>query len=364
MQEENKVYIIRRIKKVKKAGHHGGSWKIAYADFVTAMMAFFLLMWLLTLMNKYQLDGIAEYFRKPLKEAFTHQSDKQNKDKDKEKFKEKEKEREKEKEKEKPNKIDQIQHTLNQTEKNIAQAVQQMNPNQAANPLGLDVTGINVTGQKVFSDKTASEMDLVQVLSGQQATDPFWLKNNEIKALLNQQAQDVSAANSPEEKQIKEIQAHLQKELENNPMMQQYKNQLNFIVTADGLRIELRDLQNKPMFSLGKTDFQTYAKPIISWLTAQLNAYPDRRLVIIGHTDTLQYQDNDYSNWELSADRANATRRELVHNGMSKERILRIVGVGDTNLFDSTNGKDPSNRRIEIIVLTNEAMQKLLNDNK
>src|SRR5437899_4795769 len=93
--EKDKPYIIRRIKKVKKGGHHGESWKIDYADFVTAMMTFFLLMWLLTLMNKYQLDGVAEYFKKPLKEAFTHASNKQNKDKDREKNKDKEKEKEK-----------------------------------------------------------------------------------------------------------------------------------------------------------------------------------------------------------------------------------------------------------------------------
>lgn len=283
--DNNKPIIIRRVKKIKKGGHHGGSWKIAYADFVTAMMAFFLLMWLLGLMNKYQLEGVAEYFKKPLKDAFTHESNKRGMgdNKDKEKFTQKYTEKEKEKEKEKP---------------------------------------------EIINDKMTDKQ-----MRGATAI-PF--------------------------KTVQEIKHELENKMEKDPEMRQYKNQLNFQITADGLKIELKDLENKPMFTKGKTDFQEYAKHIIGWLSQQVDQYSNR-VEIIGHTDAIPYSDAlDYSNWELSADRANATRRALIQAGLHKEKVIRIIGVSDTELLNKTNGEDPSNRRIEIIILTDDAMKKLI----
>lgn len=291
--DNDRPIIIRRIRKIKKGGHHGGSWKIAYADFVTAMMAFFLLMWLLGLMNKFQLEGVAEYFKKPLKEAFTHESNQkgrgENKDREKftekntEKFSEKFTEKEKEKEREKPTKVD---------------------------------------------DKMKDKQ-----MRGNTET-PF--------------------------KTIQQIKHDLETKMEKDPEMRQYKNQLNFQVTADGLKIELKDLENKPMFTKGKTDFQDYAKHIVSWLSQQVNHYPNH-VVIIGHTDALQYAETmEYSNWELSADRANATRRTLIQYGLDKDKIIRVIGVSDTELLDKSHGDNPSNRRIEIIILTDDAMKKLI----
>lgn len=272
--EEKKVYIIKRVKKVKKGGHHGGSWKIAYADFVTAMMTFFLLMWLLSLLNKYQIAGISEYFRKPLKDAFKFESFEKKMDKADQK----------------PNKIDQKpQH---------------------------DKTSQGVTS----SPNKAPQIDKIQ--------------------------------------QLQQLKQSLENKLEKDPELRQFKNQLNFIVTADGLKIELRDLKDKPMFSTGKADFEKYASHIVSWLSEQLNTYPNQ-IVIIGHTDGAQYQGNEYTNWELSADRANATRRVLIKAGMNQEKILRVIGVGDRDLLDVKNPVNPSNRRIEIIVLSNDAMKKM-----
>lgn len=280
MNDENKApYIIRRIKKVKKNGHHGGSWKIAYADFVTAMMTFFLLMWLLSLLNKYQLEGISEFFKKPLSKAMPHQGNQINKDKNKEKFNQKEQE----KEKEKPNKVD-VKQNVDQEKKRISE-----------------------------EDKHNMEV----------------MKDN------------------------------LQKKIETDPQLRQYKNQLNFEVTADGLKIELRDMENKPMFTTGKADFVDYSKKIIAWLGVELNKYPNR-VVIIGHTDTAPYESEEYNNWDLSVDRANAARRSLIKYGMGKDKIIRVIGVGDIDLLNKNNGLDPSNRRIEIVVLTDEAMKKLV----
>jgi len=327
-------------------------------------MTFFLLMWLLSLMNKYQLDGIAEYFKKPLKEAFTHASNKQNKDKDKDKNKEKEKEKEKEKNKEKPEKIDQIQHKLDEAQKKLDQKMQDI---KAASSKSLQTVGIDTSGKMAGKNIFTKQEDLFSQMFNSQIIDIASLQKTAKQNIDNanlefngKTADKVTSSTAQFEKQFEVMKKELEKKLEVDPVMRQFKNQLNFTVTADGLRIELRDLKDKPMFSLGKTDFQSYAKTIISWLSNQLNTYPDKRVVIIGHTDAIQYQGDEYSNWELSADRANSTRRELIHAGMQKERILRIIGVGDTDLLDSNNGANPSNRRIEILILTDDAMNKIV----
>ena len=278
MSEENKehkpTYIIKRIKKTH-AGHHGGSWKIAYADFVTAMMAFFLLMWLLSMMNKYQLEGISNYFKKPLKEAFAKNPG------------------------DSPKKTKIIPNELKTLEKIDSKTQHRMNM---------------VTNMKDFDKMNA-------------------------------------------------IKKELENKLNSDPQMSQFKNQLNFIVTSDGLKIQLKDLQNQSMFTTGKADFQEHAEKILSWLSGQLNTFPNH-VVVIGHTDTAPYagETKDYTNWELSADRANATRRSLVKYGMDDKKIMRVMGAGDTQLLDKQNGLDPANRRIEIIVLTDKAAEKMKNE--
>jgi chemotaxis protein MotB len=280
MNEEPKPYVIRRVKKIKKAAHHGGSWKIAYADFVTAMMTFFLLMWLLSMLNKYQLEGVAEYFKKPLEHALQNPGRLNNKDK------------EKETQKEKPNKVE-------------------MKPDKDKNMIG--VSDVN---KKALPAANKKVLD------------------------------------------VKELQKAIENKMQNDPELRQFKNLLNFQVTADGLKIQLHDLENKSMFTTGKADFKNYAEKILNVLSSELNKYPNQ-IVVIGHTDTAKYQDGNYSNWELSADRANAARRALVHQGLNSDKFLRVIGVGDTELLDKKNGLNPSNRRIEILILSDDAMKKL-----
>jgi chemotaxis protein MotB len=275
--------IIRRMIK-KKNKHHGGSWKIAYADFVTAMMAFFLLMWLLSLLNKYQLQGVSNYFKKPLTDAFTHQ-----------------------------------ENTSHKASKNPT-----------------------VTGEE--SPVTVDQLNTNKDVGTE--------KGNAIN-----KGTDITKSDAA--KQAEQMKLFLEKKLNDDPQMRQFKNQLNFIVTADGLKIQLHDLENKPMFTEGKTDFQEHAKKIMDWLSAELNTMPNQ-IMIIGHTDSQPYFGmENYSNWELSADRANATRRALIDGGMDGNKIIRVVGVADTELLNKDNSYDPKNRRIEIIVLSDEARKKL-----
>jgi len=298
-QEKPQIIIIKRVKKIKKGGHHGGSWKIAYADFVTAMMAFFLLLWLLSLLNKSQLTSVADYFKKPDKTGLVEKGTRVNKDKqhdfflekgeEKGKWKDLEKEKKKEDEKEK--------------------------------------------------EKIKSPLNEAKINQG---------KND--KAMMSEQ------------QKLMQMKSDLESKLDAHPELRQFKNQLNFVVTADGLRIELRDLENKTMFTTGKADFEKYAQPIVNWLGQELNNYPNQ-VVLIGHTDSAQYRNGRYTNWELSADRANATRRTLIKHGMDPHKIMRVIGEADMFLYDKKDGLNPANRRIEIIILSDEAAKKIENNN-
>jgi len=257
---QQNITIIKKVKKKMYHKGHGGSWKVAYADFVTAMMTFFLLMWLLSMLNKSQLEGISKYFKDPNR-GYTEE-----------------------------------------TPKNEAKLA----------PSGDEV----------------------------------------IKSIQKEKK------NRQESEQMKK---DLVKQLKENPKVSQYENILNFVVTAEGLKIELKELENKAMFSTGKADFADYAQDILDWLGPALNKYPSR-VMIIGHTDGAQYNGvPNYSNWELSTDRANATRRALIDHGMLPEKIVRISGMADTDKLETAvDNMDPKNRRIVIIILNDDAYKKIM----
>ena len=277
--EELRPIIVKRIKKVA-AGAHGGAWKIAYADFVTAMMAFFLLMWLLGSTTKGTLQGIAEYFQTPLKVAM-----------------------------------------------------------QGGEGSG-DSSSIIKGGGK---DLTASE--------GQSKKSDA--KNNKKSYSLKDAEATLALADAAHLKQLK---AKIEAVIDGNPILKQYKNQLVLDMTTDGLRIQIVDDQNRPMFASAKADLQPYTKVLLDEIGVALNEVPNR-ISISGHTDATPYSSggHGYSNWELSADRANATRRELIAAGMDSAKMLRVIGLSSSVLFNKDNPVDPINRRISIIVLNKRA---------
>lgn len=318
MTASNEAPIIKKVKKIKKGGHHGGSWKIAYADFVTAMMAFFLVMWLLSSLNKYQLGGLAEYFRRPLKDVFTHK----------------------------------ITHR-NNTKGNY--------PDQSKEVEVLEnVNHKSINSHESMLDKTSNNKQNQQPTNVKE-NNPAKEQNKAEGAQLQNQKDIVlmeTAITEGKLKELKALKSQLENKLKSDPLLRQFQNQLNFIITADGLKIELKDLKDKPMFSTGKADFKKYARSMLSWLGPFINKYPNR-VVIVGHTDSAQYKNDHYTNWELSADRANATRRALIESGVDKGKIIRVVGVADTKPEDAKDSMSPNNRRIEILVLTDEAIRKL-----
>ncbi|HZG22771.1 MAG TPA: flagellar motor protein MotB [Herbaspirillum sp.] len=278
--------IVKRIKK-GGGGHHGGAWKIAYADFVTAMMAFFLLMWLLGSTAKGDLNGIAEYFKTPLKVAMAGGSGSGD-----------------------------------------------------ANTV-LPGGGKDLTRQDGQLRK--GENDVVSR-----------------KQTLKQAQQELERA---ERSRLEQLKSRLEKAIDSNPTLKQFKNQLLIDITSEGLRIQIVDEKNRPMFALASAQLQPYTKEILHEIGRTLNDVPNK-ISLSGHTDATPYSrgEKGYSNWELSADRANASRRELIIGGMDESKVLRVVGLSSAVLLDKEDPFNPINRRISIIVMNKKAEELVEKD--
>jgi len=291
MSEDVRPIVIKRIKKVA-GGHHGGAWKIAYADFVTAMMAFFLLMWLLGSTAKGDLKGIADYFLNPLKIS-----------------------------------------------------------SQGGSGTG-DSSSVLKGGGK---DLTRS--------SGQVKQGDLESKNKSLN-LKETNAELLRKEFEQREKaMLGELKQNIEKLIESNPALKQFKNQLLIDITSEGLRIQIVDEQNRPMFDLSSADLKPYTKVILREIGKALNAVQNK-VSLSGHTDAAQFGGGDkgFSNWELSANRANASRREMITGGMDEHKVLRVVGLASTVLFDKNDPLNSINRRISIVVLNKRTEESLLQE--
>lgn len=279
--------IVKKIKKVS-GGHHGGAWKIAYADFVTAMMAFFLLMWLLGSASKGQLEGIEAYFKTPLKVALMGGPS-----------------------------VGASDSVLKGGGKDLTKKQLQVKP-------------------KDGSKEKEKELDLKDAQK---------------------------ALEAEEKKKLENLKAKIENAIDSNITLQNFKKQLLLDITSEGLRIIIVDELNRPMFNSARAELQPYAKQILQELGKMLNDVPNR-ISLSGHTDATPYSTGgtSYSNWELSADRANASRRELIAGGMDEFKLLRVVGLSSAALFDKENPFNPINRRISIIVMNKQAEERVIDD--
>ncbi len=271
--------VVRRVKK-GGGGHHGGAWKIAYADFVTAMMAFFLLMWLLGSTAKGDLQGIAEYFRTPLQVAFAGGSG-----------------------------AGDASHVIKSGGKDLTRLEGQIKQGE-------------MEAQRRTFNLKAAQQELARI----------------------------------EKQKLSDLKGRLEGQIDAIATLREFKRQLLIDITLDGLRIQIVDEQNRPMFALGSATLQPYTREILQEIAKVLNEVPNR-ISISGHTDAHPYTGGQrgYSNWELSADRANASRRELLAGGMEDAKISRVVGLASSVLFDPQDPHNPVNRRISIIVMTRKA---------
>jgi len=276
--------VIRRIKKGGHGGHHGGAWKIAYADFVTAMMAFFLLMWLLGSTSKGELNGIAEYFSNPVKVAMAGGSG------------------------------------SGDSSSILAGG-------------GTDLTRTN--GQVKRGDIEAKKRTI------------------NLKALR-------ADLRKVEGERMQTLMTNVEKMLEKDARLKSFRNQIRLDLTRDGLRIQIVDEQNRPMFDNGRAGVKDYMRDLLRAIGQVLNDV-DNRVTLSGHTDAHPFQGGQrgYSNWELSAERANASRRELIAGGMDEAKIFQVVGLAASVPLNLQDPIDPSNRRITIVVMNKEAEARL-----
>jgi chemotaxis protein MotB len=287
MADKEKRPIIIVKKKIAGGGHHSGAWKVAYADFVTAMMAFFMVMWLVASVSKEQRAAMFEYFHNPSMEEG----------------------------------------------KSVKAAPGQAGPGGAS-------TSVIDMGGGMDAPKTAPK-DQDQGLG--QAIDTSTVE----------EARRI--AQEAEKKQLESLMQELKEAIDKSQALQPFKDQLLLDITPEGLRIQIVDKQNRPMFDLGKSNLKDYTTEILREVAKYLNTVPNR-ISLSGHTDHKPYAGTrGYTNWELSADRANAARRALLDGGLQEQKIARVVGLASSVLFDRENPYNPINRRISIIVMTRSA---------
>ena len=287
---DKRPIVIKRIKKVA-GGHHGGAWKIAYADFVTAMMAFFLLMWLLGSTAKSDLAAISEYFNTPLKVAMF------------------------------------------------------------GGASSGDSSSIIKGGGK---DLTKSDGEV------RKGDTPPEIKKINLKAVMDEL---LRLEKIKEIAKLKELKVMIEQAINNNVKLKEFKSQILLDITSEGLRIQIVDEKNRPMFRVGSAELVPYTKEILHEIGKTLNQMPNK-VSLSGHTDALAYSSDrkGFSNWDLSADRANASRRELIVGGMDEAKVVRVVGLSSAVLFDKENPLNPVNRRISIIVMNKKAEEAAQKD--
>ena len=276
--------VIKRIKKVSGGGH-GAAWKIAYADFVTAMMAFFLLMWLLGSTTKAQLQGIAEYFKNPQKVS-------------------------------------------------MAGGSGAGSSNSVIQGGGTDLT--RTTGQ---------------------------VRNGATPGRIAKPDATARKAEEVDKQNLEALKKALEAQIQSDPQLNAFRSQLLIDITREGLRIQVVDSDKRPMFGLGGAHLESYARTIFQDIAPTLNQLPNA-ISITGHTDALTYQNQGrgYSNYNLSADRANAVRQVLVQSGLAEPKVLRVVGMGSASPYDPQNPDSPLNRRVSIVVLSRQAEARILAD--
>ncbi len=296
--------IIKRIKK-GHAGHHGGAWKVAYADFVTAMMAFFLLLWLLNAVTEEQLQGIADYFAPTTVSESTSGAG----------------------------------GMLGG--KTVGEGAMESQGTTPSFALSLPPPSIGQGGDAVTEPKEGAEEGAGAGPGGQTL--------QQAQALT--EAQIIKTNAEREQQQFERAKGALKQAMNSIPELRKLADSLMVDDTPEGLRIQIVDQDGLAMFPRGSPDMYGHTRALLDMVARVVKQLPEK-ISIAGHTDSTQFiGQSSYGNWELSADRALATRRVLLASGVPANRIDRVVGKADTEPLDKTNPANPRNRRITIVLL-------------
>ena len=268
--------VVKRPKKVE-GGHHGGSWKVAYADFVTAMMALFLLLWILETTDFDTKRAIADQFQ---------------------------------------------------------------NPSAVQGPGGASTSMIDMGGAMDSPRGEGGEVDE-----------------------RNPQEEPSPTEESEQKQSLADLMGRLREKIEQDESLREFEDQIVMEIDEEGLRVQVIDNSDRPMFTAGGSRLRYYARDILEALGQTLSRVPFK-LVVAGHTDTAPYQGSreDYTNWELSADRANAARRALLAGGLPESHLERVTGLADSELYNRQYPLDPSNRRVSLLVTPREVERQRLEE--
>jgi len=325
---EGKAVIIKRVKKYG-GGHHGGAWKVAYADFVTAMMAFFLLLWLLNAVTEEQLTGIADYFA--------------------------------------PTTVSKSASGAGgmlggQTVGQGAMSSQGTTPSFA---LALPPPTIGSGGDALTDPKEGGEEGSGPGAGGEapgtggsasgkqidkdKAQDKSSGGRDKAQSISEQEL--LKAEQAQEEQQFQKAQQALKQAINSIPELRKLADSLMVDNTPEGLRIQIVDQEGLAMFPSGSPDMFGHTRALLDMVSRVVKQLPEK-ISIAGYTDSTKFVGQQgYDNWDLSADRALATRRALLLSGVPPERVDRVVGKADTDPLDAKNPADPRNRRITIVLL-------------
>ncbi|MGF1628203.1 MAG: flagellar motor protein MotB [Kiloniellaceae bacterium] len=307
--DEATVIIIKKVKKVVGGGHHGGAWKVAYADFVTAMMAFFLLLWLLSATTEEQRKGIAEYFT-PVT-AFT------------------------------PDSVSESPSGAGGVMGGRSMITDGAMENDTS-PIGITVSLPGAKGEtSEQAEEPTDDTEAGQRLAKADEDPSLAVDHEEVDRL----------ARELEQERFAEAEADLRQALESVPDLSDFAKNLVIDQTPEGLRIQIIDQEGRSMFASGSADMFPHTQKLLA-LVADAIKKLDNPVAIKGHTDSTPYtKTKDYSNWELSTDRANSSRRALLTAGLPAARIASVVGRADQEHFVPAEPNSPRNRRISVVLL-------------
>jgi chemotaxis protein MotB len=282
--------IIKKIEEEAEGGHHGGAWKVAYADFVTAMMAFFLLLWLLGSTTSEKRRGIADYFS------------------------------------------------------GVAVSKAESGAGGVLGGVTVGVSGPLVNRDaEIRPPAPVREAPNLPNLPDVADGDPTARAAADLGELERQKEQE-------EQREFKEAADAIRQAIQSNPELQPLAKNLMIDQTPEGMRIQIVDQEGQSMFPLGGAQMYDPMRKLLRLVVKAVGPLPNK-VSIRGHTDATPYANDPNGNWDLSAQRANATLRTMIGAGLAARQVQDVVGKADIDPLFPQNPLDPRNRRMSIILL-------------
>ena len=301
MSRESRPIVIRRVQPSGGHGHHGGAWKVAYADFVTAMMAFFLLLWLISSASDETKKGLADFFSNATVNIGP------------------------------PGGVGGVLDGMTVTPSSVPPLPASPFDEQPALPARRD-------------DQEEAAIGLSQGGEGFGTS-----------AAAGWESEGADEARQREQAQFDQAKAAILSALHTSPELRPLKESLLVDETAEGLRVQILDHERVSMFPLGSDAMSPHTRKLLQAVARAIAGLPNR-VSIRGHTDALPFAAGAaYDNWRLSADRANATRRVLTEVGLDPARVAEVVGKGDAEPLVAERPEDPRNRRLSVVLLRDQA---------